>query len=218
MREYGLEPQVILTTPLLEGTDGVEKMSKSLGNYIGFTERPEDIFGKVMSISDRLMFRYWELLTDLPAAEISRLKEETASGKVHPMEIKGDLALASWRTFMAGTPRWRRGAFCARSPAGRSAGGDGGDQDPHRRRRAWPRDTADVSVRPAMPYVVDILVDSGMAPSKIEARRLMKAGAVTIDGEKVDDARASIPAGKGSFVLRCGKLRFRRVVAVFSKQ
>jgi tyrosyl-tRNA synthetase len=219
MREYGLEPQVILTTPLLEGTDGVEKMSKSLGNYVGFTESPEEIYGKVMSISDSLMFRYWELLTDLPSPEISRLKEETASGKVHPMDNKGDLALRIVADFHG-----RDAALAARAHFARvHRRGEAPEEMEEIRIRIGdaapvPRDTVDVTVRPAMPYVVDVLVDSGMAPSKSEARRLMKAGAVTIDGEKVDDARALIPADKRPFVLRCGKLQFRRVVAVFSKE
>src|SRR5712691_8020889 len=88
-REYGQESQIVLTMPLLEGTDGVQKMSKSLGNYIGINEAPKDQFGKVMSISDELMFRYYELLTEIPVAEIQTLRREIASGKRHPMEIKG---------------------------------------------------------------------------------------------------------------------------------
>src|SRR6266545_1188060 len=86
MREYGLEPQVVLTTPLLEGLDGVEKMSKSLGNYIGITEAAEDIYGKAMSISDSLMFRYYELLTQVSEAEIDRMKKGIESGELHPMK------------------------------------------------------------------------------------------------------------------------------------
>ena len=217
MREYGLEPQVILTTPLLEGTDGVEKMSKSLGNYVGFTESPGDIYGKVMSISDSLMFRYWELLTDLPTPEITRLKSEVASGNIHPMELKSDLALRIVSDFhgkdaaLAARNHFARVHQRGETPEEmeeiRVSIGDAGHT---------PRDTADVSVGVAMPYVVDVLVDSGMAPSKSEARRLVKAGAVSIDGEKVTDAKASIPVDKGSFVLRCGKLQFRRVSLVSS--
>src|SRR5213593_2093800 len=92
-REYGQESQIVLTMPLLEGLDGVQKMSKSLGNYIGINEDPKDQFGKVMSISDELMFRYYELLTEIPLAEIQTLRQEITSGKRHPMEIKGDLAV-----------------------------------------------------------------------------------------------------------------------------
>ena len=92
-REYGQESQIVLTMPLLEGTDGVQKMSKSLGNYIGINEDPKDQFGKVMSISDEMMFRYYELVTDRSAADIKVLRDEVASGKRHPMEAKADLAV-----------------------------------------------------------------------------------------------------------------------------
>src|SRR5438034_8809621 len=92
-REYGQESQVVLTMPLLEGLDGVQKMSKSLGNYIGINEPPNEQFGKVMSISDELMFRYHELLTDTPLAEIQTLRRDVASGQRHPMDVKADLAI-----------------------------------------------------------------------------------------------------------------------------
>src|SRR5499433_1532799 len=92
-RAYGQDSQVVLTTPILEGLDGVQKMSKSLGNYIGINEPPNEQFGKVMSISDELMFRYYELLTDIPMAEINRLKQEIAGGQRHPMDVKADLAV-----------------------------------------------------------------------------------------------------------------------------
>src|SRR5205809_5511245 len=92
-REYSQEPQVVLTMPLLEGVDGVQKMSKSLGNYIGINEPPNEQFGKVMSVSDDLMFRYYELLTDVPLAEVQKLRAEIAGGKRHPMDVKADLAV-----------------------------------------------------------------------------------------------------------------------------
>src|SRR5712691_3293424 len=92
-REYNQEQQIVLTMPLLEGLDGVQKMSKSLGNYIGINEAPNEQFGKVMSISDDLMFRYYELLTDIPLKEIQAVREDIASGKSHPMEVKANLAV-----------------------------------------------------------------------------------------------------------------------------
>src|SRR5437867_8578399 len=91
-KEYGQEQQIVLTTPLLEGLDGVQKMSKSLGNYIGINEAPNEQFGKVMSISDDLMFRYYELLTDIPLNELQNLRKDVADGKRHPMDVKADLA------------------------------------------------------------------------------------------------------------------------------
>ncbi|HZL67509.1 MAG TPA: tyrosine--tRNA ligase [Candidatus Limnocylindrales bacterium] len=90
-RHYGQPPQIVLTTPLLEGTDGVQKMSKSYGNYIGITEAPQEIFGKIMSISDELMWRYYELVTDASLADIERMKREVASGEAHPMKLKQEL-------------------------------------------------------------------------------------------------------------------------------
>src|SRR2546428_4849825 len=92
-REYGQESQIVITMPLLEGLDGVQKMSKSLGNYIGINDAPNEQFGKVMSISDDLMFRYYELLTDIPLTEIQHLRAEVAAGKRHPMEVKAELAV-----------------------------------------------------------------------------------------------------------------------------
>ncbi len=209
MREFGLEPQVVLTTPLLEGTDGIEKMSKSLGNYVGFTESPEDIFGKVMSISDILMFRYWELLTDLPASEIERLRREVEAGSLHPMDVKSDLALRIVADFHG-----REAAAAARERFARV----------HQRREVpadiqvhiaerMPamRDAVNTEIKPARRLVGDLLVECGMASSKSEARRLIRGGAVSIDGQKVSEVTAGVPEGRDEFVLRCGRLQFRKI-------
>ncbi len=194
MREYGLEPQAVLTTPLLEGTDGVEKMSKSLGNYIAFTEPPEDIFGKVMSVSDTLMFRYFELLTDVSLEEIARMKSGAASGELHPMKLKAQLGYRLVKDFHG-------------EPAARQAAEH---FERVHQRGELPEQMSEIRVR--IGKIVDLLVSSGLAPSKSEARRLIKAGAVSVDGDKVADVTASVPAGKTEFVLRCGKLGFRRVL------
>ena len=197
MREYGLEPQVILTTPLLEGTDGVEKMSKSLDNYIGFTEPADVIFGKIMSISDSLMLRYWELLTDLSMAELEAMKRGIESGDEHPMEVKARLGFEIVRDF--------HGEEAARRARERFA-------RVHQRRELPEEMPEFVIGRGEAPAdYVDLLVLSGLAPSKTEARRLIKAGAVSRDGNKVTDVTAKIPPGASEFVLRCGKLRFCRV-------
>jgi len=197
MREYGLEPQVILTMPLLEGTDGVEKMSKSLGNYIGFTEPPEVVFGKVMSISDTLMFRYWELLAPISSEELARRRGEIESGALHPMEFKGELARRIVADFHGAEAAAAADAHFARV----------------HRRRELPEEMPEYRFEPAsgVPTLVDILTASGLAASKTEARRLIRAGAVSIDGEKVSDVAAAAPAGASEFVLRCGKLQFLRV-------
>lgn len=197
MREFGLEPQVILTTPLLEGTDGVEKMSKSLGNCIGFTEPAEDMFGKVMSVSDELMFRYWELLTDRPMSEVRRMRQEMEAGRIHPMDLKSDLG---------------------REIVGGFHGADAADRARERFARVHQRglppeemDEYDLGRRESLPGLVELLVLTSLVPSRSEARRMIKAGAVSINGKKVLDPSAGIPAAVGQFVLRCGKLRFCRV-------
>ena len=194
MREYGLEPQVILTTPLLEGTDGVEKMSKSLGNYIAFADSPEDMFGKVMSISDTLMMRYWELLTDAPAAELERKKREMEAGALNPMKVKSELGLRLVEDFHGAAAARRAQAHFERV---------------HQKRGA-PEEmpVIELELQDSMPSLVDVLVRARLAPSKSEARRLIRAGAVSLAGEKVTDVTATVPADKAQFVLRCGKLRF----------
>jgi len=197
MREYGLEPQVILTTPLLEGTDGVEKMSKSVGNYVGFTDSPEDMYGKIMSISDPLMFRYWELLTDLPPQELDRLKREVNRGELHPMKLKAQLAARIVEDF--------HGCLAARRAEARFSRVHQQGQMPE----DMPQHLLKREVRP--PSLVDVLVASGLAPSKTEARRLVKAGAVSLDGSKITDVTATVPTDLKQFVLRCGRLRFCQI-------
>jgi tyrosyl-tRNA synthetase len=211
MREYGLEPQAILTTPLLEGTDGVEKMSKSLGNYIGFTESAEDIFGKIMSISDALMLRYWVLLTDVSEAEVGKLKQGMEIGALHPMDLKSQLGFQIVKDFHGQEAARQAQEHFARV----------------HQRRELPEEISEIEVTlqdrlPGMQdgvqahgtkilRLVDLLVEARLAPSKSEARRLIRAGGVAIDGIKVMDFDISLPADTTEVVLRCGKLHFRRV-------
>ena len=210
MREYGLEPQVILTTPLLEGLDGVEKMSKSLGNYVGFTEPADSIYGKVMSISDPLMFRYLELLTDMTSDEIQRKKADVESGQLHPMKLKGELASRIAADFHGEEAAAQAADHFARV----------------HQRRENPESIQALEIRIAdsanqwsdgasvqrSASLVQILVEAGMAPSKTEARRLIKAGAVEVENERVTDVTKSFPLDSPPFVLRCGKLHFRRII------
>jgi len=158
MREYGQEPQVLLTMPLLEGLDGVEKMSKSLGNYVGITEPPEDMFGKLMSISDPLMFRYYELLTDLSLADVAALQGDVEVGRRHPMEVKRQLARRIVSGFHSAAEAERAEEHFARV----------------HQRRELPQDLEEATIPcpPGQdPLLVDILTVSGLAPSKSEARR-----------------------------------------------
>jgi tyrosyl-tRNA synthetase len=171
-REYGQEPQVVLTMPLLEGLDGVHKMSKSTGNYIGINDAPEDIFGKIMSISDGLMWRYFELLSDRNLAEIHIIRSQVESGKLHPMEIKKSLAVEIVARFYGSTPaQSARDYFEARY-----------------QKKSAPRNIRKRFVVPEPIWICRLLVDLDFAKSTSEARRLIVQNAVRVDGQIVADA------------------------------
>ncbi len=199
MREYGLEPQVILTMPLLEGLDGVEKMSKSLGNYVGINEPAREIYGKLMSISDALMWRYWELCTDASLAEIAGLRRRVETGERHPKDIKTDLA----RRIVADYHD-RKAADAAASEFEKIFA-----------RRETPEEIREVRMpsgaRPV--WVPKLLVTLGLAKSNGEARRLIEQGGVSIDGVRVADAAREIPAAtSSSCLIKVGKRHFVRVL------
>jgi tyrosyl-tRNA synthetase len=198
MREYGQEPQVVLTMPLLEGLDGVEKMSKSLGNYIGIDDAPDAIFGKVMSISDDLMWKYYLLSTDRSPAEIEALRAEVASGKVHPMDAKRALAKSIISDFYEAGAAERAEAEFRRIFSERQAPTD--------------VETVELPAGEAAMPVVKIVVAAGLAPSNSEARRLVEQGGVYVDDAKVADAKATLDCTAGrSYMFKVGKRRFARV-------
>jgi tyrosyl-tRNA synthetase len=194
MREYGLEPQVVITMPLIEGLDGVEKMSKSLGNYIGITEDAGSMFGKVMSISDELMWKYYTLCTDLTPAEIAAKRES-----LHPMEAKRELAKSIIRDF-------------------HDAGAADAAEEEFRRvfsQRQAPAEIEETTLPSATePQLLSkIIVAAGLSESNKEAQRVIAQGGVLVDDAKVSDPRATIEAGSGrSYVLKVGKRRFAKVV------
>jgi len=196
-REFDQEPQVIITTPLLEGLDGVNKMSKSLGNYIGIDEPASDMFGKVMSISDELMWRYYELLTDFSESEISNLRSDIAGGK-NPRDVKVQLAKLIIKDFHS-----QEAAAAA--------------EDEFNRRfvqKAVPDDIEEKAVAAGSYKLADLLVQTGLAASKGEARRLIEQGGVRIDGEKASAATTEISiTPDGAIVLQAGKLRFVKVLS-----
>ena len=199
-RDYGQPPQVIMTLPILEGLDGVQKMSKSLGNYVGITEPPEEQFGKLMSISDTLMWRYYELLSFRPAAEIERLRREVEAGR-NPMEVKFELAEELVGRFHgAEAARRAKETFIARF-----------------RRHELPEDLPETTV--AAPggriRLANLLKEAGLVPSTSEALRMIRQGAVRIDGERVSDTALEIGAG-GVHIYQVGKRRFARVRVVAS--
>lgn len=197
--QYGQEEQVGLFMPILPGLDGVQKMSKSLGNYVGISEEPKDMFGKLMSIPDELMPTYFELCTDVPLNEIEGIKNDLASGKAHPMEVKKRLAREIVSIYHS-----VEAAADAQAEFERVFS-----------QREIPQDMPEVvlasgDLENGAIRIVKLLIQAGMAPSNSEARRLVQQGAVTIDGEKVVDPTASIEAKDGQ-VLRAGKLRFARI-------
>jgi tyrosyl-tRNA synthetase len=197
-REYGLSGQAILTMPILVGLDGQRKMSKSLGNYVGITEAPGEIFGKMMSIPDELMWSYYELVTDRTPQEIAALKQEVASGKLHPMEAKMRLAEEVISDF--------HGQAAARKAAENF-------QRVFRDRQAPVESPIAKLPRGPAKKLTTLLVDLKLAPSKAEAERLVKQKAVEIDGVTIDDPRKDIDLSKAAeFLLRAGKKKFLRIV------
>ena len=197
-REYGLAGQVALTMPILVGLDGQRKMSKSLGNYVGITEPPSEMFGKMMSIPDELMWSYYELLTDRSPKEIASLEREVSDGKLHPMDAKMRLAEEVISDFHG-------------KEAARKAGEN--FQRVFRDRQA-PQEAPTVKLLKGSPKkLTALLVELKLAPSKAEAERLIKQKAVEIDGLAVDDPRKEMDLTKPyEFLLRAGKKKFVRII------
>jgi len=192
---YGQKPQIVLTMPILEGLDGVQKMSKSLGNYIGIAEAPDDMFGKLMSISDQLMWRYFELLSFRPLAEIAALKQAMADGR-NPRDIKFELGLELVARFhSAADAEQAQRNFIARFQKG-----------------ALPEDMPEVilGVEGEGLPVANVLKQAGLTSSTSEALRMIKQAAVRIDGERLEDPKYVLATG-GTYVCQVGKRRFARV-------
>ncbi len=195
-REYHQEPQVAVITPLLEGTDGVQKMSKSLGNYVGINEAPQEMFGKVMSISDDLMWRYYELLTDLRVEEIASLREAAATGERNPRDLKVELAKLIITDFHSADD-----ALKAEEEFNRIF-----------KRKETPDEIEERSASSATWKLPRLLVETQLAPSMAEARRLITQGAVKIDGERRTQVDDEIELeGERAILIQVGKRRFLRV-------
>ncbi|MCB1785251.1 MAG: tyrosine--tRNA ligase [Gammaproteobacteria bacterium] len=193
---YGQEPQVVLTMPILEGLDGVQKMSKSLGNYIGITDPPEDMFGKIMSISDDLMWRYFELLSFRPLDEIERLRRQVADGG-NPRDVKFELGVEIVGRFHSADAAHRaRQAFVDRFQKG-----------------AIPEDIDECVLEgggAGLP-IANALKDAGLVASTSEGNRMIMQGAVRLDGNRIDDKGLVLASGI-SVVCQVGKRRFARIV------
>jgi tyrosyl-tRNA synthetase len=216
-REFQQEPQVIMTTPLLEGLDGIEKMSKSLNNYVGITEPPSEIFGKIMSISDPLMYRYYELLTDESLSQIEKWKGEVKEEKVNPKDLKSGLALSIVSDF------WGK----------EKAKGAAEEFERVFKKKELPAEIKDIEIKvkekielkgeikaktkveaklTAIP-LMDLLVERSIFRSRKEAKRVIRQGGVYLDDQRIEDIAFKIDLSKKSdFILKVGKRKFYRIV------
>jgi tyrosyl-tRNA synthetase len=197
-REYGQTPEVVLTMPILVGLEGERKMSKSLGNYVGITEAPGEAFGKLMSISDELMWSYYDLLTDFGPQVILRLREEVRTGTLHPMDAKMQLAHAIIAGFHGEDAARKASEEFQRVFRDRQAP----EQAPrHHLKRGEPK------------RLSALLVELKLAASRSEAERLIKQGGVEVDGQRIEDVKREVDLSKPSeFLLRAGKKKFLRIV------
>lgn len=193
---YGQEPQCVLTMPLLEGLDGVHKMSKSLDNYISVVDTPKDMFGKTMRVSDELMFRYYELLTGLSASQVSKLREDVQSGAQHPRQVKVALAKILVARFHSQTAAEQAEEEFNRIFV----------------EKGVPDEMTEVEVTAGEVGLTALLVKIGFASSNGEAQRLITGGGVQVDGEKKTDPRQRLSlVGGQEFVLKAGKKKFAKV-------
>ena len=194
-KHYGQDPQVVITMPILEGLDGVQKMSKSLNNYIGIDDAPDEMFGKIMSISDELMWRYFELLSFLPEEDIEKFKQDIEEG-INPRDIKfvlGEEIVARFHSTEEATQA--RENFIARFQKG-----------------AMPDDIPEkeITATDGKLAIANLLKEAGLVQSTSEAFRMIKQGAVKIDGEKVTDKGLEIELGN-EHIYQVGKRRFAKV-------
>jgi tyrosyl-tRNA synthetase len=196
-REYGQEEQVCIMMPILEGLDGVQKMSKSLGNYIGILEPPEEQFGKVMRISDQLMWRYYRLVTRVPEEEIEAMERAVKEGKLHPMEAKKRLAETIVKTFHGEEAAKKARAHFERVFSKRELPEE------------MPEPKITVPENPA--WLPRVLKEAGLVKSTSEGRRQIRGGGVRVNGQKVLDEQAKIDLLSKEVVLQVGKRRFARI-------
>ncbi|AZO95714.1 tyrosine--tRNA ligase [Halocella sp. SP3-1] len=198
-REYGQEPQVVMMMPILEGLDGVNKMSKSLGNYIGVNDSPNDMYGKVMSIPDDLISRYFELLTDLPEDELKEIKQNLAQGQLNPMKYKKQLALTIVEQYH-----------------GKTAADEGAAEfDRVFSEGKLPEDIPEFTIKESeledgKMWIVNLIARTGLLSSNSEARRMIKQGAVSINDEKQEKINIDADVTDG-MIIQIGKRRFAKV-------
>ncbi len=193
-REYGQNPQVVMTLPLLEGLDGVQKMSKSLGNYVGIMEPPFTMYGKLMSIPDHLMWKYYELLTEVPLEEIAKMKEEVACGKLHPKTVKQRLA----RMIVA---QYHDEASAKKA-----------EEEFERvfSKKESPLEAESIEISAGKLYLPKFLKEIGMTKSTSEAKRLISQGAIDLNHQCIKEEELNLTPGE--YFMRVGKKRFLKLI------
>ena len=196
-REYGQEPQVIVTMPILTGLDGVEKMSKSLNNYVGITDPPQEMYGKILSIPDKLIYDYFELLTDTSEEELARIKADLQNPQVNPRDLKRRLAREIVTIYHSAEDAKKAEAEFDRIFVEKEVPSEIPEYIPE--------------VQGDKIWIVKLLVSSGMATSNTDARRLIAQGAVSLNGERIQDENLELPLHR-DFILKVGKRRFLKVV------
>ena len=192
-RAYNVgKEQAVLTMPILEGLDGVQKMSKSLNNYIGITEEPKDIYAKTLSVSDEMMWRYYELLSEKSLEEIAQMKEDVQNGTLHPKVVKENLALEL-------VTRFYNEELATLAKA---------EFDNVFKSNQLPTDMNEIEAEEGI-WICKALVDAGIEPSTSQARRDIKQNAVSIDQKKISDEKLNLSAGE--YILQVGKRKFAKV-------
>jgi tyrosyl-tRNA synthetase len=195
-REFKQKPQVVMTMPLLEGLDGVEKMSKTLDNFVGITEPPGEIFGKIMSISDPLMFRYFELLTDETLSQIEKWRKEAKEGKVNPKDLKSRLAQSIVADF------W----------GNQEAEETAEEFERVFKNKEIPSEIEVIEVKVTEIPLIDLMVNQNIFPSRGEAKRIIRQGGVYLDGQRIEDIGLKVALRKNAErVLKIGKKNFFKI-------
>lgn len=196
-REFGMEPQVIITMPLLVGTDGVDKMSKSYGNYIGISESPKDIYGKTLSIPDNLIYTYYELATDISNDELREIKEQLNDENINPRDLKRKLARTLVKMYYDEQSAIEAEEEFDKIFIKKEIPDEISEMN-------WNREKKEIAI-------VDLLLETNLAPSRSEAKRLISQGGVSIDGDKISDLSAIIKL-KNENIIKVGKRNFLKII------
>ncbi|MFH1092707.1 MAG: tyrosine--tRNA ligase [Candidatus Omnitrophota bacterium] len=203
-KDCNVPQQCVLMMPLLEGLDGVQKMSKSLDNYVGINEPADVMYGKIMSISDELMYRYYELLTDVPLAQIKKYKSDIALGKLHPKKCKEDLALLITKCYYSADEAQKAGqTFNSRFSGGTNWDDTDNFESVFIKRSQW---------QDGKLWVCKILTLTGACKSNSDARRLIQQKAVVLNGKTLTDANLELPVPEKEYLLKAGKKKFVRIL------